>query len=79
MMAVVLKKPIPKEKKIGVHGAESFNGIVGDVVLACCSDGADDRILMYINAATDGVGDFHKYPSLKQNRSGAHNAIQVIT
>jgi hypothetical protein len=63
-MAVVLKKPIPKEKKIGVDGAESFNGIVGDVVLACCGDRADDGFLVHINAATDGVDDFHKDPSL---------------
>jgi hypothetical protein len=63
-MAVVLKKPIPKEKEIGVHGAESFNGIVGDVVLVSCGDGTDDRIFVYVDAATDGVGDFHKDPSL---------------
>jgi hypothetical protein len=65
MVAVVLKKPIPKEKKIGVHCAKSFNGIVGDVVLVSCGDGTDDGVLVYVNAATNGVGDFHMNPSLQ--------------
>jgi hypothetical protein len=42
MVAVVLKKPIAKEEEIGIHGAEGFNGIAGDVVLVRGGDGCDN-------------------------------------
>jgi hypothetical protein len=59
VMAIVFEKPVTESIEVGVKRRERLLRIRCDVVLVRGSDGAGNRPLVYINAATDGVDDFH--------------------
>ena len=56
----MIGQPCAKVDQIVVKSRECFGEITCDIIFISGGDGSNDRSLVYVNAATNGINDLHK-------------------